>query len=137
MNRITLIALGAALSVLGASCSAEPGQQKQPKQSPQQEPQPRQPPAESAPGTKSITLPVADVKLPPGPGREAVNAACVLCHTTQYIFMQPTFSRETWTAEVDKMRKTYGAPVTDQQAKDIVDYLVSVRGPKDQAGKTK
>src|SRR5206468_1016371 len=100
-------------------------------------PQPQQTPAASGPGVKSITLPVIDVKLPPGPGREAVNAACVLCHTNQYIFIQPAFSRETWIAEVDKMRKNYGAPVTDQQAKDVVEYLVSVRGPKNQAGKAK
>ena len=43
--------------------------------------------------------------------------------------MQPRFSPEVWTAEVQKMRKVFGAPVGDDQVEEIVNYLVSVRGP--------
>jgi hypothetical protein len=54
----------------------------------------------------------------------------VVCHSTRYITMQPAFPRAVWVAEVDKMRKTFGAPVTEEQAKTIVDYLVAIRGTK-------
>ena len=76
----------------------------------------------------TITLPQVQPDLPPGRGRDSVNAACVICHSTRYITIQPRFPRATWTAEVEKMRKTYGAPVSDAQAKDFVEYLVSIRG---------
>ena len=78
---------------------------------------------------KEITLPQVESKLPDGPGRQAVEQGCVLCHSARYITMQPAaFSREAWAASVDKMRKTFGAPVTNEQAATIVDYLVAVRG---------
>jgi hypothetical protein len=80
-------------------------------------------------GAKEITLPQVESKLPEGPGREAVQQGCVLCHSTRYITMQPGFSKEAWTASVDKMRKVFGAPITNEQAGVIVDYLVAVRGP--------
>ena len=81
-------------------------------------------------GPKTIELPQVSPNLPDGPGKAAVESGCVLCHSTRYITMQPTFGREVWIAEVDKMRKTFGAPVTDEQAKTIVDYLVAIRGTK-------
>jgi hypothetical protein len=80
---------------------------------------------------KSIQLPVLPSDLPPGKGVEVVNAACVICHSTRYITMQPNFSRKAWTGEVDKMRKVFGAPVSDAQAGQIVEYLMSVKGVAD------
>ena len=79
-------------------------------------------------GVHEIKLPAMQVELPPGPGRETVGATCVICHTTRYITMQPKFSKAAWTAEVDKMRKTFGAPLTDAQAAEVVNYLVAIRG---------
>ena len=79
-------------------------------------------------GVHEIKLPAMTPELPPGPGRETVSATCVICHTTRYITMQPRFSRVAWTAEVDKMRKTFGAPLTDAQAAEVVNYLVAIRG---------
>ena len=49
--------------------------------------------------------------------------------------LQPRFTRPQWTAEVDKMHKTYGAPLTDPQAADAVNYLVAVRGREEPATK--
>jgi hypothetical protein len=79
---------------------------------------------------KTIELPQVPPNLPDAPGRSAVESGCVVCHSTRYITMQPAFPREVWVAEVDKMRKTFGAPVTEEQAKTIVDYLVAIRGAK-------
>jgi hypothetical protein len=81
-------------------------------------------------GPKTIELPQVQPNLPDAPGKSAVEAGCVVCHSTRYITMQPAFGREVWVAEVDKMRKTFGAPITDEQAKPIVDYLVAIRGTK-------
>jgi len=84
-------------------------------------------------GPHTITLPQMEPNLPPGAGRETVLAACVICHTTRYITMQPTFTRAAWTAEVEKMRKVFGAPMSNEQAAQVVDYLVAIRGAAEPA----
>ena len=92
------------------------------------------PPSQSGPRT--ITLPSLPPDLPDGPGKQVVLDRCVVCHSPRYIMIQPQFSRTVWTAEVDKMRKTFGAPVADEQVEDIVNYLVAIRGtPADAATK--
>ena len=54
-----------------------------------------------------------------------VMARCAVCHSVDYIQMNSTFmKRATWEAEVKKMIKAYGAPVADEEAGRIVDYLV-------------
>jgi hypothetical protein len=86
--------------------------------------------APPAPSTvHTLRLPGDDVVLPDGPGRDRVTSACVACHTPRYVLDQPPLPRKTWEAEVDKMRKTYGAPVAEQDVPAIVDYLVAIRGP--------
>jgi mono/diheme cytochrome c family protein len=85
-------------------------------------------PAAQTGDVRSIQIPYYPPKLPGGPGQPMALSACVLCHTPRYITMQPPFPRKTWVAEVDKMRKTFGAPLTDEQAGQIVEYLVAIRG---------
>ena len=82
----------------------------------------------AADAPKTITLPQFEPALPDGPGRELVLSNCVICHSTRFIGMQPRFPRAVWQAEVDKMRKTFGAPIQDDVAAKIVDYLVATRG---------
>jgi hypothetical protein len=82
---------------------------------------------------KSIDLPQFPVDIPEGPGRNAVMASCVICHSPRYITMQPNFPRKTWEAQVDKMRKVYGAPIPDAAVPEIVSYLMSVRGKAEPA----
>ena len=87
-------------------------------------------------GPRTIILPSLPPDLPDGPGKQVVLDRCVVCHSPRYIMIQPTFSRSVWTAEVDKMRKTFGAPVADEQVEAIVNYLVAIRGtPADAATK--
>lgn len=85
-------------------------------------------PSAPPPTVHRLRLPAETVEMPAGPGREKVTSACAVCHTPRYVLDQPLFSRTTWEAEVDKMRKVYGAPVADEDARSIVDYLVAVRG---------
>ena len=86
-------------------------------------------PSGSSPTLHTLRLPTEDVSLPDLPGRAKVASACVACHTPRYVLDQPPLPRKTWEAEVDKMRKTYGAPVADEDVPAIVEYLVAVRGP--------
>jgi hypothetical protein len=79
---------------------------------------------------RAIRLPEAKFELPPGKGREIVVAQCAVCHTVAYIPLQPPLSRETWTAEVTKMQKTFSAPIPDDKVGEIIDYLVAVNGKK-------
>jgi sulfite dehydrogenase (cytochrome) subunit B len=82
---------------------------------------------------KSIDLPQIALELPDGPGKTTVMGSCILCHSPRYITMQPFFPRKTWEAQVDKMRKVFGAPIADASVPDIVNYLMSVRGKAEPA----
>lgn len=79
-------------------------------------------------GVRSIELPAVAVDLPDAPGKNLIAANCMICHSPQYILMQPNLPRKTWEASVDKMRKTFGAPVPENLVPEIVDYLVAIRG---------
>src|SRR2546427_671433 len=74
---------------------------------------------------KSITLPGdnALAELKPGPGVGVVRANCVACHSTDYIVRQPG-------SEAKKMISVFGAPISEADAKVIVDYLSSAYGPQ-------
>jgi hypothetical protein len=117
--------LAAGLLPLAAmACAASQSQSQS--QSPSNDEKPE--PAMQRGTVRAIKLPEVKTELPPGPGRETVAAQCVVCHTLNYIIIQPPFSKETWTAEVTKMQKTYSAPIPDDKIPEIVNYLVAVRG---------
>jgi sulfite dehydrogenase (cytochrome) subunit B len=64
------------------------------------------------------------VKLKEAPGLDKVEANCAACHSLDYIQMNSPFPNAAlWEAEVTKMIKAYGAPVSDADAAVIVDYL--------------
>jgi hypothetical protein len=63
-----------------------------------------------------------------GPGEETFKTSCLTCHSLRYIQMQPNFPRKTWEKIVDKMIKSFGAPISDSSAKVIVNYLASAKG---------
>ena len=66
--------------------------------------------------------------LKPGPGSEVAHRNCVLCHSTDYIVMQPPGDQKQWDGVVTKMIKVYGAPVSDADAKTIGEYLARQYG---------
>jgi len=64
------------------------------------------------------------VQLKKAPGVDKVEANCQACHTLAYIPMNsPFLNAAGWDAEVTKMIKAYGAPIDDDDAKAIADYL--------------
>ena len=78
----------------------------------------------------SINMPHDEAEFPPGAGRETFMSRCMVCHSLRYVTMQPDFPEATWVKEVDKMRHTWGAHVTDEESKEIVSYLVLIKGKK-------
>jgi cytochrome c5 len=79
-------------------------------------------------GTVKIDLPAENARLKPGPGMDAAEKSCMICHSVDYIYMQPPLSKEQWQAEVVKMKKVFGAPIPDSDVDTIVNYLMSQNG---------
>jgi hypothetical protein len=79
---------------------------------------------------KTIALPPDHEfgRLAPGPNRELAQTRCQLCHSTDYIVRQPRVDARQWEGVVSKMVKVYGAPVSDADARAIVEYLVAAYG---------
>jgi mono/diheme cytochrome c family protein len=64
------------------------------------------------------------VALKDGQGKQLVEAHCVMCHSLDYIPMNSVFlDRKGWEASVNKMVKVMGAPISEQDAAAITDYL--------------
>ena len=64
------------------------------------------------------------VDLKKAPGLDKVEGNCGACHSLDYIQMNSPFPNAAlWDAEVTKMIKAFGAPISDEDAKIIADYL--------------
>jgi mono/diheme cytochrome c family protein len=71
-----------------------------------------------------IELPKESATLKPGPGADMANGMCLICHSAQYITTQPRDKPLAfWKAEVQKMKKVYGAPIPDDQIDGLAEYL--------------
>ena len=69
------------------------------------------------------------ITLKPGPGLDKVQANCSACHSLDYIPMNsPFMNAAAWDAEVNKMIKAMGAPISDADAKAIKEYLTKNYG---------
>jgi sulfite dehydrogenase (cytochrome) subunit B len=69
------------------------------------------------------------VPLEDAPGRDVVQNNCASCHSLDYPRTNSGFmDRKTWEAEVNKMINAFGAPITSDDAKVIVEYLVTNYG---------
>ncbi|HEX8521316.1 MAG TPA: c-type cytochrome [Tepidisphaeraceae bacterium] len=82
----------------------------------------------------TIEMPKFQSDLPEGPGRELVATACLSCHSTRYIAMQPPLNAAKWEENVRKMMKTFGAPIAEDQVQPIVQYLMATRESKISSG---
>ncbi len=69
-----------------------------------------------------------------GAGKALFETKCSICHPLGRVLAR-TQDRARWTADVTRMRTVNGCPITDEEAKAIVDYLVSVRGPAPSTGR--
>ena len=63
-------------------------------------------------------------QLKDAPGRDLTVGRCIICHSVEYIPSNaPAMNRTAWQKTVQKMRERFGAPITDDEAKQILDYL--------------
>ena len=102
-RRVTLAALAAALAAAGfndAPCAA---------------------------GTSPHAAAAAEVTtLRDAPGRDVTEGRCIICHSVEYIPANaPAMDRAAWQKTIQKMRDRFGAPITDEEAKQILDYLAA------------
>lgn len=84
----------------------------------------------------SIELPKETARLTPSelPGYTIANQKCTICHSADYIQLQPPGMNESqWRGEVSKMQHAYGAPVDDRQADAIAAYLADAYSGKPRA----
>jgi cytochrome c5 len=86
--------------------------------------------ASAAAEEKRITLPADNdyAKLASAPHSDLTQTQCQLCHSTDYIVMQPRGNAKQWEAVVTKMIKVFGAPTSEADAKAITEYLTSAYG---------
>jgi len=68
-------------------------------------------------------FPVPAVDLAPGDGLQDVQIYCNTCHSPRYITMQPPLPAAMWESEVNKMNKTFGAGIPEENARKIFLYL--------------
>lgn len=66
------------------------------------------------------------IVLRDAPGRDLTLARCVICHSVDYIESNaPVMDRALWQKTIRKMIDRYGAPITDDDAREILDYLAT------------
>ena len=64
------------------------------------------------------------VELKKAPGLDKVEGNCSGCHSLDYIVMNSPYPNAAlWDAEVAKMIKAFGAPISEADAKVIAYYL--------------
>jgi len=77
-------------------------------------------------GPLTYELPEEVAALKPGPGVETAQAYCTVCHSADYLTIQPrNKGKAFWAAEVQKMIKLYRAPIPEADAAAITDYLAA------------
>lgn len=76
-----------------------------------------------------IELPAESTSLRPAAGSDVAARQCATCHSADYVAMQPPGRPLAfWKAEVEKMKKVYGAPIPDDQIEPIAQYLTRAYG---------
>jgi hypothetical protein len=81
--------------------------------------------------TRTIELPPETAQLKPSslPGYSIAQGKCGICHSLDYILYQPPkMSQAQWTAEAQKMQRSYGASLDADEIRLVGIYLATVYG---------
>jgi mono/diheme cytochrome c family protein len=78
----------------------------------------------------SVDLPTSQTLFPPGNGADIANSQCVICHSAGMVLLQPPLTQDEWSAEINKMRNSYGAPLPADQVEALARYLHDINGQK-------
>lgn len=63
-------------------------------------------------------------ELREGAGKDLTIGRCIICHSVEYIPSNAAaMNRAAWQKTIQKMKDRFGAPITDEEAKEILDYL--------------
>jgi len=72
----------------------------------------------------AVAVAAENTELKDAPGRDLTVGRCVVCHSAEYIPSNaPAMNRAAWQKTIQKMRERFGAPITDAEAQQILDYL--------------
>jgi mono/diheme cytochrome c family protein len=83
-----------------------------------------------------VDLPAGDVAFPDGHGADIANANCLICHSAGMVLRQPPLSVAEWRTEIEKMKTSFGAPITSDQIDPLAQYLASINGRANDPGPT-
>ena len=78
-----------------------------------------------------IKLPAETAKLRSStlPGYAIATQKCGICHSADYVEYQPPhMTLPQWTAEMTKMQRVYGAPISDEEIKLLGVYFTATYG---------
>ncbi|HEV3182575.1 MAG TPA: hypothetical protein VGY90_07160 [Steroidobacteraceae bacterium] len=82
--------------------------------------------APRAAGDAPRTAAAEVTELREGTGRDLTVGRCILCHSVEYIPANaPAMNRAAWQKTIQKMKDRFGAPITDEEANQILDYLAA------------
>ncbi len=73
--------------------------------------------------TRSISLPPDPFSFQLGKGQDVANTYCLICHSADYIYMQPKHSEEKWVAIIHKMQQIFGCPIPQAEIPRLAAYL--------------
>ena len=80
----------------------------------------------AAPQTGGASHAQEFTQLADGTGRELTVGRCIICHSLEYIPSNaPAMNRAGWDKAIQKMRDRFGAPITDEESREILDYLAA------------
>jgi hypothetical protein len=72
---------------------------------------------------RSITFPTDPFSFQSGKGQEVANTYCLICHSADYIYMQPEHSEKKWKDIITKMKRVFGCPIPQDQISVLSAYL--------------
>lgn len=82
------------------------------------------PPRAAQPGSSPASPSEPTIQLKDAPGRELAASRCNICHSLEYLpSNSPAMNRSGWQKSIQKMKERFGAPISDEEAKQILDYL--------------
>lgn len=73
----------------------------------------------------NISFPSDPITFQSGTGSQIATNYCLICHSAEYIYMQPPHSREKWEEIVHKMNHAFGCPIPESDIPILLTYLVS------------
>jgi sulfite dehydrogenase (cytochrome) subunit B len=80
--------------------------------------------AAGATGAAPGAVPGEVTQLKEGTGHDLTVGRCIICHSVEYIPSNaPAMNRAAWQKTIQKMQERFGAPITAEEAKQILDYL--------------